>query len=574
MKTGMRASLFFVALLAFSCTAEAGETLFPGGELSELPGTGRSRESESTPEDETTGLPRPSTPGCDGVTLAPAGVRFKLQAVVFEGNTVFSERELKAVADDFVGKEVSLADLEELRYRLTRKYTDNGYVNSGVILKQEQVLDDGTVSYQVREGRLDEVRVKGVGRLRPEYVGKRIWPDAKKPLNMDLLQKRFQLLLRDPLIRRLNGRLLPGTDPGSAVLDLDVERARPYELRLGVDNHLPPSTGAERAFVDGVLRNLSGYGDFLNLGIGFNNIGDGGFAGDGIDEFYASYSLPVDDRDSMVVLRFDENDTAVVEQPLKDLDIESETLNIEFGFLPCIYRSLSRTAMLGFMLAWRENQTSLLGSPFPFSLGAEDDGDTRVTVLRLSQEMVERTAEHALAFRSTFSFGIDAFNATVHGGDRPDGKFFAWLGQAQYARRLGNQGLRLILRGDIQLAADPLLDMERFAVGGVRTVRGYRENELVRDNGYAVSAELRYPLWQEGDNYLQIAAFMDYGSAWNKGESAQEDHLHSVGLGFLWNPFRRVNAELYLAKDLEKAEDGEEHDLQDDGIHFRLIVSL
>ena len=43
----------------------------------------------------------------------------------------------------------------------------------------------------------------------------------------------------------------------------------------------------------------------------------------------------------------------------------------------------------------------------------------------------------------------------------------------------------LIVRQTLQLASEPLLNIEKFALGGINTVRGYRENQFVRDNGLA-----------------------------------------------------------------------------------------
>jgi hemolysin activation/secretion protein len=567
------------AVLASCLFAQAAEPGSPGSVLPERPSARRPELPEFLPAKPGSGLSPPPVLEGERLSVDSGGSSFKLQGVVFEDNTVFSDQKLDAIAKDFVGKKVTLAELEELRYRLTRHYTDHGYINSGVVLKPGQVVDDGVVIYQVWEGRLDEVRVNGTGRLRPDYVRDRVWPDPESPFNIQFLQERFQLLLRDPLIERLNGELLPGTEPGSATLDLEVTRSRPYELSFGVDNHRPPSTGAVQVYAASVLRNLSGYGDALDLWIGFSNGDKEVFSGYAVDEIFAGYSIPITAHDSRFFLRFGRSDRAVVEQPLEDLDIESETLSWELGLLHPVHRSLRRTVTLGIALARRENQTFLLGVPFPFSPGAEDDGESRVTVLRLSQELLDRTAEHALALRSTLSFGIDAFGTTVHNQDLPDSQFFAWLGQAQYARRLGEWGALLILRGDVQLANDKLLDLERFAVGGVRTVRGYRENELVRDNGYAVSTEFRYPVWKGGKksllgNLLQIAAFTDFGTAWNKGERKHRDYLFSVGLGLLWSPLPQIYTELYLAHAIEEVKPKDEHNLQDDGVHFRFNVTL
>ena len=165
-----------------------------------------------------------------------------------------------------------------------------------------------------------------------------------------------------------------------------------------------------------------------------------------------------------------------------------------------------------------------------------------------------------------------------HDDDRPDGRFLAWLVQTQYARRLGDQFGQVILRGDLQLANDNLLPLEQFASGGVNSVRGYRENERVRDNGYLVSAEWRYPLWEnkkgERQGSLQAAVFTDYGSAWNRGESTHDDPLHSVGVGLLWTLNRFAMAEIYLAHDLEKATQKYDHNIQDEGIHFRFTMNF
>lgn len=84
----------------------------------------------------------------------------------------------------------------------------------------------------------------------------------------------------------------------------------------------------------------------------------------------------------------------------------------------------------------RDAQSFLLGLPFSFTAGS-DNGKTNVTALRLFQDWGNGDAEHALALRSTFSIGLPILGATVaNTGTQPSGKFFAWLGQAQYVRRI------------------------------------------------------------------------------------------------------------------------------------------
>src|SRR5207248_2408577 len=106
------------------------------------------------------------------------------------------------------------------------------------------------------------------------------------------------------------------------------------------------------------------------------------------------------------------------------------------------------------------------------------DGETAVSVIRFGQEWVFRTQREVIAVRSNFHFGVQALDATENGTAR-DGRFFAWLGQAQYVRRLDQRGTQVMLRGDAQWTSDQLLSLEQLAIGGINTVRGYRENLLV-----------------------------------------------------------------------------------------------
>lgn len=528
--------------------------------ITQQPGKDQPKLPQYLPEKAESGLELPPAPGTPDALAG--GPEFELKGVVFEGNTVFSNEELRAVAEPFIGHRVGLADLEELRYRLTRLYVDKGYVNSGAILKPDQQVDDGVVTYAMTEGRLDEINISGNGRLRAGYVQKRIWPDSEQPFNTDLLQDRFLLLLQDPLIRKMDGRIRPGAAPGEAILDIDVTRERPYGMSLIVDNHNPPSTGSVGGTVAGWARNLTGYGDLLEASYE---------ATEGANNVYAGYTFLLTPRNTRFGVRYWYSENSVVEEPMRDIDIESQSESLDVALMHPFYRSLQRNLELGSVLSVRESKTYLLGRRFSFSLG-DDNGESRVSVLRLVQSYVDRTSRHALALRSTFNFGLDLFDATIHHDGRTDGRYFSWLGQVQYAHRLGEKFGSLILRGDAQLTDDELLTLEQFALGGATTVRGYRENELVRDNGFDVSAEWRYPLWksastEQPDKLLQAALFMDFGTAWDKGKDLWDDRLHSMGVGLLWE-CKRIDAQLYLAHDLKKADPKEGHDLQDDGIHF------
>lgn len=136
----------------------------------------------------------------------------------------------------------------------------------------------------------------------------------------------------------------------------------------------------------------------------------------------------------------------------------------------------------------------------------------------------------------------------------------------------------------MRLTDDPMLSSEQFALGGQGTVRGYRENQLTRDNGVATSLEWRIDvghwllpgIYSDADaGSLQLVPFVDYGNGWNaRGDTPDPRDLASVGIGLRWSS-RHLSAQVYWAEALDRVEStGEEDSLQDDGVHFQFAFTL
>ncbi len=140
----------------------------------------------------------------------------------------------------------------------------------------------------------------------------------------------------------------------------------------------------------------------------------------------------------------------------------------------------------------------------------------------------------------------------------------------------GFRPIEVIVRNDVQLAADPLLPLEKFNVGGAFTVRGYRENLLVRDNGLAASVELRSPVYrtEAGGSAIQLAVFTDYGRSWShKGPDPGFDDIASAGIAVRLELVPKLRAVVSKAFPFRNV-DNPGYDLQDDGINFQVSYDL
>ncbi len=536
-------------------------------QLRQIDPPGERRDPVFLPSEAPESLRVPATPAVEPLRAEPS-VRVFVREIRVTGNTVFSNEELARISAPYTGRELTNEDLAMLRQALTLKYINAGYINSGAVLSDQRV-DQGVIEYRIIEGTLTEITVTGTKRLREDYVTDRLALGATPPLNAGKLQDQLHLLLQGPFIERINAELSPGDRPGEARLHARVEEGQRGRLSFALDNDISPALGELRATLNGQWYNPSGRGDILTGEIGYAQ---------GFRKLFVDYSIPLNARNTTFNIFTERSDAKVVEKPLNVLDIQSQgsTFGVRVTH-PLIHTPQEQLKLaVGFDL--RQSKSELLGEGFAFTPGVEPDGQSKVSVLRFSQDYLARTRQQVIAARSTFSWGIDAFGATNRGDNVPNGEFLTWLGQFQYARKLGQSDSQLLFRFDGQLSSAPLLPLEQFAVGGLRSVRGYRRNQLVRDQGYVSSLELRVPVLHHEDKtpLLQVSTFVDAGGAWHKGRATEQPQtIRSAGFGLRFNPHRRVEAELYWAKAFD---DGKlinpSSTLQDRGWHFVLKADL
>jgi hemolysin activation/secretion protein len=443
---------------------------------------------------------------------------------------------------------------------------NRGYVTSGATIPS-QTVDNGVVEMRIIEGRLEDVIIETDGRFDPGYFRRRILRGEQGPLNIVDLEKRLQRLQQDPRVVRIDARLAPAAARGLSLLRVVVNEAPWYQVAADFDNYRNPSIGALGGTLRSDLGNLTGWGDALYLR----------FTGsEGLRQVEARLGIPITAWDTTLAVRYQGSWAEIVDEEFAFLDIQTESQSLGFELRQPLYRSLKvRTS--GFLRAERRGAKStigLLGIGVP-TPGAED-GKSNVTVLRLGLEGTYSSRVQAITMRSILSFGVDGLGATVNPGGIPDGRFIAWLGQAQWARRLPWLDAEMLGRIDVQLANDPLLPLEQFAIGGRYTVRGYRENTLVRDNGLVGSVEARVPIYRriQPPVRVDLVPFFDGGYAWNTDRpEIGPTTLLSVGVGTRMVLTRWGFVELFWGHRLRDVTYlGETDRLQDNGISFRATL--
>jgi hemolysin activation/secretion protein len=535
-----------------------------------------------------------------------SAVKIRVNRFEFTGNHEFSNRALAKVVQKYAGREIDSDELEAARVELTKHYVDAGFITSGAVLP-DQDLKGGVVKFEIVEGRLKEVDLNGNFWFRRWWLQHQLRRAAGRPLNVNDLKTGLQLLRQNPGVRQINAELKPGVRSGESILHVTVKDQHPFRTGFEISNSRPPSVneGLGEFYLQDL--NFTGHNDPIEVRWGlveWNKQGDIEYAE--FNNVEGSYQFPISPWGTTFSVRASKEDSSIIDETFAALGITSRSQQLSFAVRQPLYETLQNTVAISVAADRKHSETFLLDFPFSLSAGAIN-GESDVFATRAILEWVNRSQLHVLALRGTVSLGLYDFGATrfdprsfagttsgVGGAgfdpEIPDSKFFSVLAQAQYVRRIFDNArprtepdkgvmkfLReslLVLRANAQFSDEPLLALEQFSLGGAQSVRGYRENQLLRDDGFFASAELRVPVWLAMDKtpIVAIAPFFDFGCGWNINKiDDQYQNLYSAGVGVLIHATRHAQIAVYWGHpfvELNKTHTS----LQDDGWH--IVVSL
>ncbi|MGR3278974.1 ShlB/FhaC/HecB family hemolysin secretion/activation protein [Acaryochloris marina NIES-2412] len=482
---------------------------------------------------------------------------------IFQGNTLFTDEQLQVVVSEFIGKPISVGELFQLEEAITQLYVSEGYLNSGAIVADTGAEIDPSnaeITLQIIEGKVSEVEITGARRLE-NYVRARVNPVTKGVLREQEIQETLRWLQIDPLIKGLNVQLRPGQNAGQAILALAVEPAKPLAVEVFANNNRSPSVGTFERGATTAYRNVTGLGDIFSLT--YRN-------STGSNVINANYTVPINIKNGTLSASFTYGDNDITEEPFDLIDLNTNAIQYELSYRQPILRKISGEQIqefaLGVSLSRLESDESILGTPFPLTEGADNTGQTNSTVLRFIQEFANRDQNDSIILRSQFNIGlpISTRNADLFG----DGFFVAWRGQTLWVHQFSK--LTWINRAGVQFADGPLIPSEQFSLGGVSTIRGFRQDGVTRDSGLFMSSELRVPLVSGDSGTLQIVPFIDIGHAFNQGDRFlpnQSQTLASVGLGLRYDLADSLSARIDYGIPLLNRSD-RRPTLQEEGLHF------
>ena len=473
---------------------------------------------------------------------------------------------------------------------INRAYITAGFINSGLLVLPDSDLANGALHLRLVFGQLaddasEAIDVTWTGSrsgLTDQYIRARFPSARSRPFSAYELERDFRLLTEDEMIETISAALQPGMAPGQAGLKVIVDPVERFEFTSGFANDRSPSVGGEHGFLSGLMRSALFSGDTLTGEIGFTK---------GAEDGRLAYATPFLSPGTSLFAWAEFNNAAVIDRPLQPLDIKARERSAEIGFVQDLIRTplmAGRTAgrwassqdlSVGASVAHRKQKSFLLGEPFSFAPGAVN-GRAEYTAVRLTVDYVRRNVDQVIGLSLTGTIGIRGTQSDIPFVPNPSDHFTSLRAQLSAAKRIGS-GFELRARIIGQYAGGTLYSGERLAIGGVDSVRGYRESLYLTDRGVAGSLELAYPFSLSGRNRRpgrDLGAFTALifadGAAFQNAERPrlERNAISSVGVSLAWNPTDALTASATYGKALQDVETTGEDDLQDRGFHFQVVL--
>lgn len=449
-------------------------------ELQSLPGRAAPQVPASTPEDTR----------C-----------FTIRHIVLEGAEHLGEREQRRLLEPYEGQCLGVGQLNALLKVVTDHYLNRGYITTRAYLPQQD-LSSGTLQITVVEGRLDGLDSSSLAS--PRELAMAFPGTTGEVLNLRELEQLVDQLTRLPS-RQAQLELVPGDEVGSSRVQLQGQRDKPWRVSATRNNDGDRSSGEQQMGLGLDWDSPLGLADQFSLRANQDAVSDHWRHS---DSQYLNYSVPwgwwtftYSYNQSYYRTRDDSSGF-----PFKlDGDSQMHQLRVE----RVIHRdALSKTAV-NFGISHLRTNNYLDDSLI-------DVSSTRLSESQLGVNHGRRIGTAFLNLDAGWQQGIGAFDAQGAGdphGTEPVARYNKYSLTLSYLQpfTLWGEAFSFDSLATGQRSEDPLYSPQRISVGGLNSVRGFKQQTLTGNSGGYWRNQLR---WRRPVSWAPLQPFVqEYGAA-------------------------------------------------------------
>ncbi len=474
--------------------------------------------------------------GLNSLSAKEVPVTILVNSIEVTGTELASRDEFDVLLAEWRGKRLTFEQMNALPGLVSGLLRDKGYVLAQAWLPPQRV-DTGVLNIIVIEGRIDKlspgqgIQVIGAGkRINPELVRRFAAQGLAqdKPVMVAELDRALRLVNELPGVSSARSNLLPGTQPGTTQVNINLDQEALFSGIAWVDNYGSEYTGNARLNTRLNVNSPTGNGERYSIELGY---------AEGVElvtltaSTYSGYDgRRIGGAVSQMRLEIDPN--------VVPINLSSDSMVYSLYLEYPVVRSA------------RHNQTltsSLERKTLSNSTAAFDLDDREIFLLSMTESGNKVGVNGGqLAWNMRASIGsvdlsgepgyqaVDAVTAQTEGN-------FIKL-SFDVAQRVALSDRRWSVYSSLksQLANKNLDGAEKFQLGGPAGVRAYPVGEGLGDYGWLFNVELRRALTPTRFGAFDVFGFIDAGGVrqyvtpWDEALSAGQYNRYTLagtGLG-------------------------------------------
>ena len=427
---------------------------------------------------------------------------FDIHTISLKGVTLVSAQQQAALVQPYEGKCLGAHQLNALLKAITQFYIDRGYVTSRAYLPQQDMAD-GELEVIIVEGRLEGLDQSAVAddlELAMAFPGR-----TGDVVDLRELEQLVDQLSRLPS-RPAQLELVPGEQVGGSRVSLKGDPLKPWRVGLSRHNNGEKSTGEQQWSASLDWDSPLGLADQLRLYGG----------GDAVSDEYRHsanqglfYSLPY----GWWTVSYSYNQSYYRTQGEASgflFEMDGESKSHQFSAERVLHRdAVSKTAFslgIGHLRTRNYIENSLL-----------DVSSQRLSEAQLGLNHGRRVGSGFLNVDLGWQHGTGAFDAQHRGDPRygePDARYhkYSLTLSALQPFQFWGESFSFDSLLNAQKSEDVLYSPQRISIGGLASVRGFKEQSLTGDTGGYWRNQLR---WRRPVGWEPLRPFLqEYGLAY------------------------------------------------------------
>jgi hemolysin activation/secretion protein len=562
----MQTIIFFIVYLFFFLSPVFAQTPTPsstaGGVMRQQQDIRKMKNLENkitTPIEKPEELIGPEPPKED------TGEKILIKKIVVEGVTLLPQETVARIVSDYEGTELSMLGMQMVADLITDEYLKNGFVTSRAYIPPQTIKDGGLI-IRVVEGRLGAVEIKGNRFFRTSQIKRNLELPKSGYFDYTALQRSLTYINEHP-DRKAKAILIPGKEPGTTDIMIDVKDRLPIHVGFNYDDYLSRYLGHRRRAYTLEDNNLLGFDDKFLLG--WQDSSDML-----LKNLLLRYVFPV---------KRDLDIGCIVSNSETELGREFDVLDARGeAFLANLFTNKVLIKTENFDLRWN---TGYDYKDIKNYLFGEEDSRDRLSILKtgLDFDFNDRWGRNIITPEVDFGIPhiLGAMNAkddhSSRGGLGSGGEFIKWL-LFFYRLQPGPFSSEILFKSSMQFSNNNLVAGEQFQIGGPGSVRGYPLGEFSGDQGIYSGVDWALPLYfipktlqvpfmnRTFYESLRLVAFYDWGGTYSNrtATASEKDHhfLQSWGMGFRINLGENLFARVEFGVPLSNAEPTNDKNVQ------------